>query len=126
MGSVPSQIQKQEDEKTSSNQSNGFCRRSARNSPSGITVWLALFQNHEDVLGTEAADILVRLAADNDKVGQIAVTNAANLVVHPHGLRAIDSPANQRFLGRVAEPLDEVVKVARIGSMLSPGEAVVC
>ena len=117
--------EKQEHEEASSNQSNSFSRRGARDSPSEITVWLALFQNDEDILSTEAADILVRPAADNDKVGQIAITNSANLVVHPHGLRAIDGPANECFLRRVTEPLDEVVKVARIGPMWSPGEAVV-
>ena len=66
-----------------------------------------------------------RVAIDKQQVGEVALAYLAELVAHVHQLGAHARRAGERFARAVAEQLDKMLNVPRIGALRGDVEAVV-
>ena len=91
-----------------------------------ILVQVAIDDDGMDVLGVlEEGNFLQRVAVDEDDVGVVAREDLAQDVRVAHDLAAEGGGGEDALHGRVAEHVDEMGQVARVGAVRGPGEAVV-
>lgn len=84
-----------------------------------------LHDGHEPLLPLQNRHVDKRVAIDKQQVGEIALAHLAELVAHVHQFGADTRRAGERFARAVAEQLNEVLKVSRIGALRCDVETVV-
>src|SRR5690348_2750333 len=77
------------------------------------------------VVVLQDGDVVQGVAVDEDQVGEVAGLDLTELVGAEHDLPAEGGGGQDGFHRGEAEPLDEVLQVASVSAMRSPGEAVV-
>ena len=86
----------------------------------------AVLHDHGEIVpGLHQRDVLHRVAAHQQQVGEVAFLHLAELARHAHQLRADRRGAAQRVGRRIAEPAHEMLDIARVLAHRRHGEAVV-
>src|ERR1700687_4721274 len=84
-----------------------------------------LHDGHEPLLPLQDRHVGQRVAIDKQQVGEVALAYLTELVAHVHQLGADARRAGERFARAVAEQLDKMLDVSRIGTLRCHVEAVV-
>src|SRR6266436_366110 len=84
-----------------------------------------LHDDEERVLALQELDVGERIAVDEEEIGEVAGLDLAELLGAAHDLAAEAGGGDERLHGGEAEHVDEEEKIARVGTVRVPGEAVV-